>query len=93
MVTRGHGAKPADNQNKKIALLIAVIALFLAFSETLGKSAQDGLAELQRRGVQSLGLLPGADDPPDDASASDGAAQVRAHEDRWRIQRCDQGKQ
>ena len=36
----GHGAKPADNQNKKIALLIAVIALFLAFSETLGKSAQ-----------------------------------------------------
>jgi len=36
----GHGAKPAENQNKKIALLIAVIALFLAFSETLGKSAQ-----------------------------------------------------
>jgi Domain of unknown function (DUF4337) len=27
-------------RNKKIALLIAVIALFLAFSETLGKSAQ-----------------------------------------------------
>jgi len=38
----GHGAKPAENQNKKIALLIAVIALFLAFSETLGKSAQTG---------------------------------------------------
>jgi|SRR4051812_26726780 hypothetical protein len=36
----GHGAKPAENQNKRIALLIAVIALFLAFSETLGKSAQ-----------------------------------------------------
>jgi uncharacterized protein DUF4337 len=36
----GHGAKPAENHNKKIALLIAVIALFLAFSETLGKSAQ-----------------------------------------------------
>src|SRR5712692_2566761 len=36
----GHAAKPAENQNKKIALLIAVIALFLAFSETLGKSAQ-----------------------------------------------------
>jgi len=36
----GHGAKPGDNQNKKIALLISVIALFLAFSETLGKSAQ-----------------------------------------------------
>jgi len=29
-----------SGQNKRIALLIAVIALFLAFSETLGKSAQ-----------------------------------------------------
>jgi Domain of unknown function (DUF4337) len=29
-----------EGRNKKIALLIAVIALFLAFSETLGKSAQ-----------------------------------------------------
>jgi hypothetical protein len=29
-----------ESQNKKIALLIAVIALCLAFSETLGKSAQ-----------------------------------------------------
>ena len=29
-----------SGSNKKIALLIAIIALFLAFSETLGKSAQ-----------------------------------------------------
>jgi hypothetical protein len=36
----GHGKKPAENQNRKIALLISVLALFLAFSETLGKSAQ-----------------------------------------------------
>src|SRR5438874_11647721 len=39
----GHGGhKPTgiESLNKKIALLIAVIALFLAFSETLGKSAQ-----------------------------------------------------
>ena len=36
----GHGKSLADNTNKKIALVIAVIALFLAFSETLGKSAQ-----------------------------------------------------
>ena len=37
----GHGdGKGAElSQNRKIALLIAVIALFLAFSETLGKSA------------------------------------------------------
>src|SRR6266540_4215616 len=37
----GHaGEKGVEGRNKKIALLIAVIALFLAFSETLGKSAQ-----------------------------------------------------
>ena len=38
----GHGREKGgmDSRNKKIALLIAVIALFLAFSETLGKSAQ-----------------------------------------------------
>jgi|SRR5712692_8192526 len=40
----GHGGghqKPAgERDNKKIALLISVIALFLAFSETLGKAAQ-----------------------------------------------------
>ena len=36
----GGGGEAVLSQNKKIALLIAVIALFLAFSETLGKSAQ-----------------------------------------------------
>ncbi len=35
----------AAHSNKKIALLISVLALFLAFSETLGKSAQtEGLS-------------------------------------------------
>jgi|SRR5215831_1664095 len=33
-------AEHASHGNKKIALLISVLALFLAFSETLGKSAQ-----------------------------------------------------
>ena len=33
-------AEHASGENRKIALLIAVIALFLALSETLGKSAQ-----------------------------------------------------
>jgi hypothetical protein len=33
-------AEHAAGSNKKIALVIAIIALFLAFSETLGKSAQ-----------------------------------------------------
>jgi hypothetical protein len=37
-------AEHASNSNKRIALLIALLALFLALSETLGKSAQtDGL--------------------------------------------------
>jgi hypothetical protein len=36
----GHGAADTATLNKRVALLIAVIALFLALSETLGKSAQ-----------------------------------------------------
>jgi hypothetical protein len=36
----GHGPADSSTINKRVALLIAVIALFLAFSETLGKSAQ-----------------------------------------------------
>jgi hypothetical protein len=36
----GHGPLDSSTLNKRVALLIAVIALFLAFSETLGKSAQ-----------------------------------------------------
>jgi flagellar basal body rod protein FlgC len=39
----GHGEHGVmEGRNKIIALVIAVIALFLAFSETLGKSAQTG---------------------------------------------------
>ena len=36
----GHEHEPVDNTNRRIALLISVIALCLALSETLGKSAQ-----------------------------------------------------
>ena len=36
------GAAHIDPSNRKVALLIAVLALVLAFSETLGKSAQTG---------------------------------------------------
>src|SRR5712691_9562008 len=36
-----------DSQNKKIALLISVLALFLAFSETMGKSAQTAALNFQ----------------------------------------------
>ncbi len=37
---RGGAGGLGDSRNKKIALVIAILALFLAFSETLGKSAQ-----------------------------------------------------
>ncbi len=47
----GHGGGAAhggqDSQNKKIALVISVLALFLAFSETLGKSAQTAALNYQ----------------------------------------------
>jgi hypothetical protein len=49
----GHEKKPAENLNKKIALLISVIALFLAFSETLGKSAQTVGIELNIKASDS----------------------------------------
>ena len=42
----GHGINSAPSRNRKIALLIAVLALFLALSETLGKSAQTAGIEL-----------------------------------------------
>ena len=43
-MTAGHGH--IDPSNKKIALLIAVLALVLAFSETLGKAAQTNALSL-----------------------------------------------
>lgn len=36
----GHGHGAVEGSNKKVALLISVLALFLAFAETLAKSAQ-----------------------------------------------------
>jgi len=41
-----HGKMPISNQSKRIALLIAVLALFLSLAETLGKSAQTRGLEL-----------------------------------------------
>jgi hypothetical protein len=41
----GHGHGVVEGENKKIAILISVLALFLAIAETLGKSAQtDGIS-------------------------------------------------
>ena len=41
-----HGHGHADPSNKQIALLIALLALVLAFSETLGKAAQTSALSL-----------------------------------------------
>ncbi len=46
-------AKEASRENRRIALLIAVIALFLALSETLGKGAQ---TEAISRNVEASNL-------------------------------------
>jgi hypothetical protein len=46
-------AQHAAHSNKKIALLISVLALFLAFSETLGKNAQTAAVDFN---VQSSNL-------------------------------------
>ena len=46
-------AEHASGENRKIALLIAVIALFLALSETLGKGAQ---TELIAKNVEASNL-------------------------------------
>ena len=52
----------ADSFNKKIALLISVIALFLAFAETLGKSCKQRGSSLNIK-ASTPGILPGQDDP------------------------------
>ena len=43
----GGGHAEGTSLNKRVALLIAVLALFLAFSETLGKSAQTNALNFQ----------------------------------------------
>jgi hypothetical protein len=65
-------AQHASGENRKIAMLIAVLALFLSFSETLGKSAQteamdanvksaDTWAFYQARNIRETTLLTTAD--------------------------------
>jgi hypothetical protein len=51
------GHKGAGNQNRKIALLISVLALFLALCETLGKSAQTTGLELNIKASDSWGFF------------------------------------
>ena len=78
-------AEHAAHSNKKIALLISVIALFLAFSETLGKSAQTSAisynveasnlwAFFQAKTIRMTTLTTAADTRKIDSSATSDAA-------------------
>ena len=71
-------------ENSKIALLIAVIALCLALSETLGKGAQTEVAQQECRGLEPVGLLPGQEHPP-----QRGADRRRTRQVKSRHRRAD----
>ena len=83
-----HAEHAAHGGNKKIALLISVLALFLAFSETLGKSAQTTAITLQRHLQRPVGVLPGQDHSHDRAEHGGGA---NADRGRSRHRRRSQG--
>jgi len=91
----GHG-NLLDHFNKKIALLIGVMALFLALSETLGKSAQTGAlsynieasnlwAFFQAKNVRRTVVLTAAEGMTVSAAAAPEAAQAAATKqiDSW----------
>ncbi|HJZ33786.1 MAG TPA: DUF4337 domain-containing protein [Hyphomicrobiaceae bacterium] len=91
----GHG-NFFDHFNKKIALLIGVMALFLSLSETLGKSAQTGAlsynieasnlwAFFQAKNVRRTVVLTAAEGMAVSAAAAPEAAQAAATKqiDSW----------
>jgi hypothetical protein len=93
-----HVEHASHGGNKKIALLIAILALFLAFSETLGKSAQTSTVTLnvtandlwaffQAKTIRTTVLRASADRLSLDAEATaDEAAKARMLKtaDDWR---------
>ena len=62
-----HVEHASHGGNKKIALLISVLALFLAFSETLGKSAQTSAITYNVDVQRLVGVFSGQDHPHDRA--------------------------
>ncbi len=70
-------AEHASGSNKKIALLIAVIALFLALSETLGKGAQTEAISKNVEASNLVGVLPGQEHPPHRGAGHLGARQAQ----------------
>ena len=86
-------AEHASGSNKKIALLIAVIALFLALSETLGKGAQNRSHQQECRGLESLGVLPGQEHSPHRGAGHLGARQAQHGDGRGRRRKAALQKQ
>jgi hypothetical protein len=64
-IEKAHEGAHAEGFNKRIALVIAVLALFLSFSETLGKSRTDRGNRRQCQILRHLGVLPGQGHPSD----------------------------
>ena len=83
----GHGH--VEGGNKKIALLVAVLAALLAISEMGGKSAQTHALSEQIDCLQPVVILPGQDDPPDDHA--DGGRRDRSANSRTVRSRCRPG--
>lgn len=52
----GHGLQGVSSTNKKMALVIAVLALFLSFAETVGKSSQTSALNAQMEATNLWGF-------------------------------------
>ena len=87
----GHGHVDHHGGNKGIALLISVLALVLAFSETLGKSAQTTAlnanieaanlwAFFQAKTIRQTVLMTAADE----VSLLDGNEKTKKRIEKWR---------
>jgi len=66
-MSAGH-AGHIDPANKNVALLIAVLALVLAFSETLGKAAQTSALASHIEASNLWSFFQAKDHPPDDGA-------------------------
>ncbi len=83
-----HAEHASHGGNKKIALLISVLALVLAFSETLGKSAQTTTITQNVALQRPVGVLPGQDHPHHRVEYREGTVADRG---RPRYRSRDQG--
>jgi len=81
-------AEHASGSNKNIALLIAVIALFLGAVGDAGQGRPDRIHQQERRGFEPVGVLSGQEHSPHRGSVGVGASQI---EPRRHGRRCRQG--